>query len=107
MSEPSAPDYNLSARTSRVQVAGFECGIRVGPPIVHAIAPGEMFGLTLASAIEMIDEFAEPGRTLLLDLHTALARLALAQPNSQLLSRTPELMNCPTTEPKELRHEPR
>lgn len=100
-------DHNAPARTPRVQLTGFEFGVRMGPPIVHAIAPDEMFGLTLASAIEMIDEFAEPSRRLLLDLNSALARLALAQPNSQLLNRTPESTNCPTTEQKEPRHEPR
>lgn len=95
------------ARTARVQLAGFECGVRMGPPIVHAIAPGEMFGLPLASAIEMIDEFVEPGRTLLLDLQSALTRLASTQPNSQLLNHTPESKDCPKPEQKELRHDPR
>lgn len=95
------------SRVARVQLAGFECGVRVGPPIVHAIAPGEMFGLPLASALEMIDDFAEPGRTLLLDLQSALDRLASTHPNSQLLNRTPESKDCPRTEQKELRHDPR
>jgi hypothetical protein len=107
MSSQATSGCTARPRAARVQLAGFECGVRVGPPIVHAIAPGEMFGLPLATAIEMIDEFAEPGRTLLLDLHRALARLASTHPNSQLLNRTPEPKDCPKTEQKELRHEPR
>jgi hypothetical protein len=94
-------------RAPAIQLVGFECGVRVGPPIVHAVAPGEMFGVSLAGAIEMIDEFAEPGRTLLLDLQSALARVAALQPKSPLLHRTADLKTCPTTEQKEQPHEPR
>jgi hypothetical protein len=70
-----------------VQLVGFECGVHFGPPIVHATKPGEAFGVTLDGAMEMIDEFAEPGRTLLLDLRAALDRLAKAHQLSPLLYR--------------------
>jgi hypothetical protein len=107
MNKRLSPTATQPLRASAVQLVGFECGVRVGPPIVHAVAPGEMFGVSLAGAIEMIDEFAEPGRTLLLDLQTALARLAAMQPNSPLLNRTVDAPKCPTTEQKEQPHEPR
>lgn len=76
-----------SAPGPLVQLVGFECGVHLGPPIVHATKPGEMFGVTLDGAMEMIDEFAEPGRTLLLDLHAALDRLAKTHQLSPLLYR--------------------
>jgi hypothetical protein len=71
----------------RVELVGFECGLQMGPAIVHAKAPGEMFGVTLDNAMHMIDEFAEPGRTFLLDVKAALDRLANVHPLSPLLYR--------------------
>ena len=101
------PAAEQPLRAPAIQLVGFECGVRVGPPIVHAVAPGEMFGVSLAGAIEMIDEFAEPGRTLLLDLQSALTRLAALQPKSPLLHRTADLKTCAATEQKEQTHESR
>jgi len=107
MDKHLAPITTQPLRDPAIQLVGFECGVRVGPPIVHAVAPGEMFGVSLVGAIEMIDEFAEPGRTLLLDLQSALARFAALQPKSPLLHRTADVKTCPTTEQKEQLHEPR
>lgn len=82
------------ARRPLVQLVGFECGVHLGPPIVHATTPGEMFGVTLAGALEMIDDFAEPGRTLLLDLHAALDRMAKTNQLSPVLYREAAVSWC-------------
>lgn len=95
-SRPVAP-----APRPLVQLVGFECGVHLGPPIVHATKPGEAFGVTLEGAIEMIDEFAEPGRTLLLDLHAALDRLAKTHQLSPLLYREASVSWRFSNRPKE------
>jgi len=92
----SAIDNSTATPVRRplVQLVGFECGVHLGPPIVHATTPGEMFGVTLAGALEMIDDFAEPGRTLLLDLHAALDRMAKTNQLSPLLYREAAVSWC-------------
>jgi hypothetical protein len=65
-------------------MVGFTAGTDFGPPTVHIHAPGELFGLTLASAAGRADEFQEPDRTLILDMQRALRRAHAADPSYQL-----------------------
>jgi hypothetical protein len=76
-----------AAGTPHINLLGFECGLHMGPPIVHAASGTELFGEAFYDALKRIDEFTEPGRTLLLDLQAALERVAQAAPRSPLVFR--------------------
>lgn len=81
------PNQSTPGAVPKIELVGFECGLHLGPAIVHAKAPGQMFGVTLDDAMHMIDEFAEPGKTFLIDVKAALDRLANVHPLSPLLYR--------------------
>lgn len=78
------------AGTPHINLLGFECGMHMGPPIVHATTGAELFGESFHDALKRVDEFTEPGRTLLLDLATALERVAQSHPRSPLIFRAPD-----------------
>lgn len=76
-----------TAGTPHIKLVGFECGLHMGPPIVHAASGTELFGESFCDALKRIDEFTEPGRTLLIDLQAALERVATTDPHSPLIFR--------------------
>lgn len=70
-----------------IELVGFECGVHMGPPVVHIRTGNELSGELFRTALQHIDEFQEPGRTLLLDLQAALDRVTEVDPASRLIFR--------------------
>lgn len=83
----TVPTNTPTTPAPTIELVGFECGLHMGPPVVHIRTGSELSGELFRTALQHIDEFQEPGRTLLLDLQAALDRVAEVDPASRLIFR--------------------
>lgn len=79
------------AGTPSLDLVGFHCATHPQMSFARPVAPGEQFRIALSGALEMIDGFIEPGRSMLLELHARYQQLAAANPLPVLPSSEPEV----------------